>query len=415
MLVRSEWDGLSEAMVHRPGVEMFYGLLYPKAFLYEGAFSMDEALYEHQNMEHVLVNEGVTVHRLKNVIIQKMRHSGEFRELVVTTVKSMIKYVGDLGEEAYMDFLRNMAAYDPETLFNILILRPLVLIRRTKTGVVARVINRTPLANLYYTRDQQLVVKAGIVIGRMRMPQRRLETIVTELFFRALNEPVIYRLVKPGFLEGGDFMPMGDFAVIGHGWRSSINGVNQVIGLLDYDEVAVAKLPKHPWGDNMLVMHLDTYFNVAGDGLVIGNEELMQSTHVVIYAKAQDGFEKVGESNLLDYIRQRGFNVIKLSMAEQAAFAANFLTLRDRRIIVPNVEANIKKIIRRLQNSEDSVRQTTLNYIRAGYDKMRGEGHIFPYRPDMLNERVDFITIDVSELVGGYGGVHCATAAIRRV
>jgi len=145
MLVRSEWDGLSEAMVHRPGVEMFYGLLYPKAFLYEGAFSMDEALYEHQNMEHVLVNEGVTVHRLKNVIIQKMRHSGEFRELVVTTVKSMIKYVGDLGEEAYTDFLRNMAAYDPETLFNILILRPLVLIRRTKTGVVARVVNRTPL------------------------------------------------------------------------------------------------------------------------------------------------------------------------------------------------------------------------------------------------------------------------------
>jgi hypothetical protein len=28
-----------------------------------------------------------------------------------------------------------------------------------------------------------------------------------------------------------------------------------------------------------------------------------------------------------------------------------------------------------------------LNYIRAGYDKMRSEGHIFPYRPDVLNER----------------------------
>ena len=112
--------------------------------------------------------------------------------------------------------------------------------------------------------------------------------------------------------------------------------------------------------------------------------------------------------------------LLSLSVRKLAAKAAcsaidSLITLRDRRIIVPNVEANIKKIIRRLQNSEDSVRQTTLNYIRAGYDKMRGEGHIFPYRPDMLNERVDFITIDVSELVGGYGGVHCAIAAIRRV
>lgn len=415
MSVRSEWDRLSEVMVHRPGIEMFYGLLYPRAFLYEGVFNMDEALYEHQNMEHVMSSEGVVVHRLKNIIIQGMRRSGEFRERVVAVVKSTIRYIGDLSDEAYTEFLRSVASYDPETLFNILVLRPTVMIRRGKTGLVAKVINRTPLANLYYTRDQQLVVKTGVVVGRMRMPQRRLEPVVTELFFRALNEPVVYRLVKPGFLEGGDFMPMGDFAIIGYGWRSDINGVNQVIGLMDFDEVAIAKIPEHPWGDNMLVMHLDTYFNVAGDGLVIGNEELMRSTQVTIYAKSNDGLERIGESNLLDYVKQKGFNIIKLSMAEQAAFAANFLTLRDRRIIVPNIEMNIKKMIKRLQNTDDPVRQAALNYVMSGYEKMRSEGHIFPYRPDVLGERIDFITVDVSELVGGYGGVHCAVAAIRRV
>ncbi|MGC9136122.1 arginine deiminase family protein [Caldivirga sp.] len=414
MLVRSEWDKLSEVMVHRPGVEMFYGLLYPRAFLYEGVFSMDEALYEHQNMEHVMMSEGVTVHRLKSIVIQRMRHSSEFRETVVSIVKSSIMYKGDLSDDAYTDFLRNLASYDPETLFNILILRPLIIIKRTKTNTIARIINRNPMANLYYTRDQQLVVKTGVVIGRMRMPQRRLEPTITELFFKALNTPIVYKLIKPGFLEGGDFMPMGDFAIVGYGWRSSFNGVKQIMGLLDFDELVMAKLPKHPWGDDMLVMHLDTYFNVAGDGLVIGNEELMKNTHVIVYARAQDGLEKLGESTLLDYIKQRGFKIINLSVIEQAAFASNFLTLKDRRILVPNIEMNIKKMIKRLRSSDDPVRQATLQYVESGYEKMKSEGHIFPYRPDVLNEGVDFITIDVSELVGGYGGVHCATATIRR-
>lgn len=392
---------------------MYYGLLYPRAFLYEGVFSMAEALYEHENLEHVLASEGVEVYRLRDVVVGEMRRSSEFREGVVRIARSVIRYRGDLSDEAYSEFIRNLALYDPETIFDILVLRPIIVVKRGKLGVRAVVVNASPLANLYYTRDQQLVAKNGVVMGRMRMPQRRPEPTITELFFRAIGVPILYRLTKPGFLEGGDFMPMGDSAVLGYGFRSSLVGVNKVLGILDFDELALAKIPSHPWGDDMLVMHIDTYFNIIGDGLALGNEDLMANTQVTIVARAGDRLEKVGETNLLDYVRQKGFNIIPLTLSEQAAFAANILTIKDRRIVVPNVEMNLKKMIRRLQayGSDDSV----LGYIKSGYEKLHREGRIFPYRPDVLGEGIDFITVDVSELVGGYGGVHCAVAAVQRI
>lgn len=37
--VRAEWDPLRKVAIHRPGIEMFFGLLDPYASLYERTFS----------------------------------------------------------------------------------------------------------------------------------------------------------------------------------------------------------------------------------------------------------------------------------------------------------------------------------------------------------------------------------------
>jgi len=50
--VRAEWDALQDVVIHRPGTEMFFGLIEPFAFLYERAFNMDEAIHEHRELEH---------------------------------------------------------------------------------------------------------------------------------------------------------------------------------------------------------------------------------------------------------------------------------------------------------------------------------------------------------------------------
>ena len=54
----AEWDKHTDVMIYCPGVEMFFGLLDPYTFLYERAFSMDEAIYVDDEPGHVLTQSG---------------------------------------------------------------------------------------------------------------------------------------------------------------------------------------------------------------------------------------------------------------------------------------------------------------------------------------------------------------------
>ena len=55
--VRAEWERLRAVAVHRPGIEMFFGLLEPYAALYERAFSRYEARREHDALQRTLREE----------------------------------------------------------------------------------------------------------------------------------------------------------------------------------------------------------------------------------------------------------------------------------------------------------------------------------------------------------------------
>ena len=52
--IKAEWDHLKKIVVHRPGMEMFFGLLEPYSSLYERAFSRSAARREHEMLEMIL-------------------------------------------------------------------------------------------------------------------------------------------------------------------------------------------------------------------------------------------------------------------------------------------------------------------------------------------------------------------------
>jgi arginine deiminase len=77
-----------------------------------------------------------------------------------------------------------------------------------------------PLSNLVYTRDQQITTCKGIVMGRLRSPQRNLEVSLMRFCLEKLGLPVVGVIDEPGYLEGGDFLPAGkDLAMLGIGLR----------------------------------------------------------------------------------------------------------------------------------------------------------------------------------------------------
>jgi Arginine deiminase len=428
--VKAEWHRLREAVVHRPGIEMFFGLLEPSSFLYDRFFSMDEAVFEHKGLEHTLSKIGVEVKRLKSLFIDALRKKESARAQVAKKVSTLIKYVGFSAESAKKSFLEALDSMDPETLFNLLLLNPTVETRARKSEEGKRVIYPfvklgVPLANLYYLRDQQAATDIGMVYGRMAKPQRRREVFITKVTFEASGHKTAWSVRAPGTFEGGDFMPAGDFALIGEGDRTNLNGILQVMRHgVGYEEIAVVHYPSHPLiaGDGhepMLFMHLDTYFNFAGEGLAVGCGTLLDHTLVDVYHKKRNGKYEKEESGvkLYTYIRNKGFDVIKLTNFEQLALAPNFLTVDDRKIVAVDVERNIdatlKKIERlRAQNPEKF--SAFCDHALREYQELKLTREFFPRKKALEEQRVEAIPLDLYALTGGYGGARCMVASIRR-
>ena len=63
--IKAEWDTLKKVVVHKPGIEVFLGLLDPTASLYERSFDLSAAQKEHDFLVSVLKDEfGVKVKTL---------------------------------------------------------------------------------------------------------------------------------------------------------------------------------------------------------------------------------------------------------------------------------------------------------------------------------------------------------------
>jgi arginine deiminase len=276
----AEWDKLTEVMIHRPGVEMFFGLLDPYAFLYERAFSMDEAIYEHRELEHVLGQSGAKVLRFKRVVIEIEEANPALFHEAREEAKRLVKFEGPKGQTsvASREFRKNVEELDAETIFNIILLRPSVRLEQGKgTRVIfPHPVLNVPLANLYFMRDQQALTDKGFVVGRMSKPQRMMEPSFTGRMLQLMGATIALHIKPPGTFEGGDFIPAGKFAMIGHGDRTNRNAVNQILEKgLDFEEVAVVRQATHPLipgeeRDPMINMHLDTYLNLAGQGIAVG-------------------------------------------------------------------------------------------------------------------------------------------------
>jgi len=426
---RAEWEPLTEVLIHRPGIEMFFGLLEPYSFLYERAFRVDEAVHEHAELEHVLSGAGVTVRRLRDLAVEVEARRPEFVERVRADVERIVRYTGprDMVDRSRRALRRDLATFDAETLFNILLLRPSVRLERRAgdRGILPKVELDAPLANLYFMRDQQALTAAGFVLGRMSKPQRRAEPRLIGTLLRASGATIAGEVRAPGTFEGGDFLPMGEFALLGTGDRTNASGVRQLLGLsLGFDEVGVVHQPAHPAlpddaPDPMIDMHLDTYLNVPGDGIAIGCAALLRAARVDVYRRARGGrlVRIQRKRTLAEYLAEKKFEVLPLSTLEQMSYATNFLCLRDRKIVAVEVEGEVDRVLAGLDLAarRDPHRyRALLALARRERDELRSGRGFFPHIAPVRDRGIEVIPLALQEITGGYGGAHCMTCVLSR-
>ena len=427
--VRAEWDTLKEVVVHRPGIEMFFGLMAPFPFLYERTFSMDEAVHEHKELEHALSAAGVRVHRLKRLAVNLANEDPGVLERARKYALGIVGFSGPIDDvtKARREFKNSLTDLDAETIFNILLLRPSIALEEKKgmRVVLPRVSLDVPLANLYFMRDQQAVSDRGVIVGRMSKPQRQMEPLITGAVLEMAGAEIACHVKQPGTFEGGDFMPAGEFAMIGLGDRTNRSGVNQILAKgVGFDEVAVVHHASHPLipgdqPDSMISMHLDTYLNIAGKGIAVGYVPLMKRAKVEIYRRSSKGAYKrqSGNSNLHDYLASHGFTIVPISTLEQMCYASNFLCLGDREILAVEVEGVLDKVMKNLefQARLDPRRYGPL-FLEAKKERLQHKDsqQFFPLKKEFNDLGVKAIPLTLNEITGGYGGAHCMTCVLSR-
>ena len=428
--VNAEWDTLRKVAVHSPGIEMYFGLLDPFASLYERSFSMEKAIREHDLLTYTLKHEfKIDIIPLRETIISLADKSPLIRKKLINLASKEISYTGDIDEvrNARYEAEKNKNILDSNYYFNTLLLNPHV---KLESGVGTRIIQlhvteNEPLSNLYFMRDQQAVTDKGLVLSRMSKPQRQREPDITKFLWETLKIPITYEIKEPGNFEGGDFIPMKEFALIGVGDRTNMDGVDQMLkDGLGYREVGVVHQPVHPLvprekSDFMLNMHLDTYLNVASDGVVVGCEILLKNARVEIYHREVRGdYVKSDEhTNLYDYIVSKGFEIININTLEYLSYASNFLCVKSGTIVSVEVERVVKDVINNLKNKaavDPESYGNLLKQVKKDYNNLRDEGQFFPHKKEIYQHDIDAYPLNLINLTGGYGGAHCMTCAVNR-
>ncbi|MBN2479054.1 MAG: hypothetical protein JXA94_02380 [Parachlamydiales bacterium] len=429
--IRAEWDPLKKLVIHRPGMEMFFGLLEPYSSLYERAFSRSGARREHEMLEIIFKKEfGVEVIRLKQKIIEEANKRTAIKKALVDMARETLDYSGDDKSivRAKEEFERNVKYLDTAHFFNILLINPAInfVVEKGSRNVQLNITKRQPLANLYFMRDQQFMTDSGIVLSRMAKPSRQNECKVTKFFWEeVMGLSLLMETQDPGTIEGGEFIPFGKFALVGIGDRTNRAAIDQLLELeLEIEELGVVHQPMHPLvssdkPDPMINMHLDTYFNVASSSVVVGCGELIKNAKVEIYHNEGMGkFTKDPKDiDLYSYIKAKGFEVIDITTLEQMAYASNFLCMKDGNIVAVEVERNVKKVLTNLKvmAREDTNRYgKLLDQALADYEFLKNEGQFFPHKKEIYQYGIETYPINIPNLTGGYGAAHCMTCALER-
>ena len=389
---RAEWLPLQVAIVCEPSIETLFALIETQSSNFLRPFSLEKGVEEHRAFRERLEQSGAKVYDLKELLTLGCDTPGPALERLKTWAKSAVRHVFD--PRLSIDDLRAIQAgfretlkvLDPKSLAQLILLRPSLFIAPNSDALDAtsRFVTRfevNPAHNSYYVRDPMITTMAGCVIGRLKLQTRQVENDIMEHALTQLGIRPIYRVQSPGHLEGGDFLPCGDFVLQGQGLLSDAEGIRQCLERQVYGfvEVAVVIDPKA----SMDEMHLDTYFALLDKNLCALCEDRIGAQEPIVTVYHPEGapsafYYRKGETlHFKDYLRSKGFRILSFSKEERQNYAPNSLMLSPSRLV-----------------------------------GVRGSGEHFAQTLKQEGVKIDWL--EYSELGGGYGGPHCSSQVLLR-
>jgi arginine deiminase len=285
-------------------------------------------------------------------------------------------------------FDRSLSGLSKDHLIDLLMLHPSITIDvdSSSTGFSITEIPISPLSNLVFTRDQQIVTREGLMISRFSTPHRQTETNVMKFVWDQLGVQTIDRLKFPCALEGGDFFPLGkDVALLGVGLRTNMDAAH---ALLRSDAIRAQKVVvvEDIRDLNQKRTHLDTFFSPIDEKVCMclgevadDDERYRRMAHV--WVKEENSYVEAVTLPFGSWLKKEGYSVVKTSLSQQENYFMNNVTLgRD--------SCGKMKLFATNPSVEGLL-------VRHGFD-----GKVF--------------STDFSPIKSMYGGVHSATQVLRR-
>ncbi|MEW5307832.1 MAG: hypothetical protein WDW36_010207 [Sanguina aurantia] len=378
---------------------LMMGGLHPRGSLYERPINIDSAKHMHSDFRTVLRQHGVRVLTVRDILAYNVAENISARVdleamafIAMTYSMELGTQVEDLVEEdrRYIsdDYKREVIeTMSTQQLIDTIMINPTVHITPSyrDTGMTASY-RFEPLSNLVYTRDQQITTCKGIVMGRLRSQQRQREVHIMRFCFTKLGLPVAGEIREPGYLEGGDFFPLGtDLAMAGIGLRSNFDACKQ---LMDEDLLGTRRMAvvRDDFDQNQDRMHLDCVFSVVSDSCCIMLEDIMGAAspkrRLVDEYVRDPASRKYSlarhDVEFSEFVQSEGYHIIPITHEEQLAYGCNVLNLGNSRIISVHA-ASARKIVK--------------------------SPHF----------KGDVQVIDFSSITSMYGSVHCASQVVKRI
>ena len=382
---QAEWSKAGDILMHTPGQELFCGVIHPSAGLFENYFDVDKAAEEHRGYISMLEKNGIRVHTVMGILqevgIDSLRALAD--NVLVYDISGIANESPDATEEYRHGVISKMSRND---LIRCILLQPMVRLWKTdnNTGYEATYI-QNPLMNLYFTRDQSITTPRGHVICNMNSSQRSPEINIIELCYNHLGLKPILHIDGEGRLEGGDYIPAGNISLIGCGMRTNDEGIRQMLeaDAFGHDTVVVVRDHKL-W---QMQMHLDTHFNIIDSNLcTMVRSRLEAQPGQPEYDTCDIWARKPGTKEyalwkkdlpFVEYLRNRGFEIIPIDVDDEMHYANNFLTIAPRHIMA-----------------------------------VGGQSEALQQRFRDAGVTVEWIPLE--SLIDGYGAAHCMTQVLQR-
>jgi len=166
-----------------------------------------------------------------------------------------------------------------------------------------------------YVRDATVICDRGAILCNMGKPARETEPGAAEKSLRAINVPIVGRIMGAGRMEGGDVAWIDERNVaVGLGYRTNAEGIRQLRALLGSGVDRVVPVPLPHWHGPGDVFHLMSMFSPVDRDLAVVYSPLLPVP-------------------FRQFLLKKGYELVEVPDEEFESMGCNVLAVGPRRCV----------------------------------------------------------------------------------